>query len=590
MRPFARLPILVGLWCLAAAPAARARPPGRADVIAGRDLAVRSNGVADGEAWVLNENGYAGAYIRVERAGAVKLTVGASGIGDKGEGPRMAVAVADDARRFEIGARPADYTATFELPEGSYFARVDFVNAVPGTHRELHVQRLGVTGAKALPDGSDARALEAAATYVRHFRRGTAKVALPGARPGTPAHARLVRHAFNFGVNIPYATNKMIPLRAEPGSDAARYQRMVLDHFNTVVLSNGGKWLYNEETRGQVKMDYVDRFLDFAEEHGLRVRMHNMLWDTEQQPAWVVGEDKAHPGLLVRARRGDDKARAELTTEIDERIDYYVRQRARRYLELDVVNESVHRAGYWQVYGARGFADLFNRTAAAVKAGGGQTRLYLNEYDVMQSSTDPLGGGADPFGNWYRRHADDILRAGGALSGLGVQYYVDGRPAAEVGSDAHSPARIAAVMHNLAGTGLRLSLTEFAVNKSNPPPERVADIVEETMRMVFGMPQMDSFLIWAIWPHAAAPPAPASILFDEAGDPTAAGRRYEAVMKEWSTDVTIPVAADGTVALTGFYGDYEITAGGATSCFSLVKGTALAEAGKCPGAAQSPMR
>ena len=76
---------------------------------------------------------------------------------------------------------------------------------------------------------------------------------------------------------------------------------------------------------------------------------------------------------------------------------------------------------------------------------------------------------------------------GGSLQGLGIQYYADGRGAKEIGSSRHSPARIAQVLQNLSSTGLRLSLTEFAVNKGER--ERAADILEDTMRLVLPSPR-----------------------------------------------------------------------------------------------------
>ena len=50
-------------------------------------------------------------------------------------------------------------------------------------------------------------------------------------------------------------------------------------------------------------------------------------------------------------------------------------------------------------------------------------------------------------------------------------------------------------------------------------------------------------------------------------------RRSEQNSSPWTTDVTLPVAADGTVDLTGFYGDYTVTVDGKTVPLSLLKGT-----------------
>ena len=43
-------------------------------------------------------------------------------------------------------------------------------------------------------------------------------------------------------------------------------------------------------------------------------------------------------------------------------------------------------------------------------------------------------------------------------------------------------------------------------------------------------------------------------------------------MAAWSTDVTVPLAADGAIEFTGFYGDYSVEVGSKTFAFELVKG------------------
>lgn len=40
-------------------------------------------------------------------------------------------------------------------------------------------------------------------------------------------------------------------------------------------------------------------------------------------------------------------------------------------------------------------------------------------------------------------------------------------------------------------------------------------------------------------------------------------------MKEWDTALELPVATDGSVELVGFFGEYAVTQGGETCCFTL---------------------
>jgi hypothetical protein len=89
---------------------------------------------------------------------------------------------------------------------------------------------------------------------------------------------------------------------------------------------------------------------------------------------------------------------------------------------------------------------------------------------------------------------------------------------------------------------------------------------------VFGTAQANAFLMWATWANAAQKPPPVSILLDEKDELTPAGRRYAALMHEWSTELELPVAADGSIKFDGFFGDYALSVGGETRCFKLTKG------------------
>jgi GH35 family endo-1,4-beta-xylanase len=542
-------------------------------VLVGRELPLRSVGRQLGDAWILDENGYAGAFLTLPVAGQVTLTVSAAGHADRGAAPRLSISVSGNATELEVGGATRDYAHTAELSAGTHFVRVAMVGSPPGAHRELTLVSLKAEGATLLSAATDALALAAADAVIANGRRGRARVVVPGARPGEQVTLRLARHAFNFGVNVPTADNRYVPKRLEPGSDAERFQKFVLERFNTVVLSNAGKWLYHEANRDRLTLEHLERFLAFAERNALRARLHTLLWDTSQQPAWVSSEDPKQPGLLTRALQGDAAAKAELTQQINERIAYLLRDQAKKYLEVDVLNESVHRGRYLSLYGIGGIADLFKRSAATVKAAGATTRLYLNEYNLLQWSEDPQTGAPDAYGNWYRRHAERILAAGGPIDGLGVQYYPDGRDAAELGANAHSALAVFQVFQNLAVTGRRLSLTEFTVSGKGATPERGAQILDETLRLVFGTPEADTFMLWAAWAGAAGEsPLPASALVDQAWKPTPAGERFDALMAAWRTSVSAPLDAERSIEFDGFYGDYDVTVGVRTSRFTLTRG------------------
>jgi Glycosyl hydrolase family 10 len=235
-------------------------------------------------------------------------------------------------------------------------------------------------------------------------------------------------------------------------------------------------------------------------------------------------------------------------------------------------------------------------------------KLYTNEFNVLQNSPasitpdttmpiDPYNGvasGSDQYANWYRQNIDDIRNAGGHVNGVGVQYY----PLA-----GHSADTMQKAMQNLAVTGFPFSLTEFGAQSSVTDEAVAANMVEESMRMVFGNPSAETFMYWGFWEGATSNLQSGSIMVrntwknpDGTWNLTPAGQRYEwlfglgndptkggANPNPWATDVNTDVNADGTIDFMGFYGDYEITVNGQTFNVTLTKGDALYSVVVAPG-------
>jgi GH35 family endo-1,4-beta-xylanase len=537
----------------------------------GDSLAYRSTGAScPDKAWRLNENGFVGTYIHVATATEVSFTVRASKSGSEPNTPLVGLRAADFATNWPVTAMGSNYsshTQTWTLPAGTYCIRVENSNDRPADGPwAVNVRDLTITGATVLNTATDAHALAAADTYIEHFRKGPATLTVMGdMRPlsNAPVRIRLKRHAFNFGTAV-------------AGADDVNYRNFVIGNFNTIVPENAGKWPYNERTRGDIRLDFLDRLMDFAAHNNMRVRMHGVLWQLSS-PRWVKAlQDTALNGAS-RAER--DAAKADLRAAISKRIQYFVRDRARRYYELDVINEGVHSPVHYKIFGTQGVADIYNEVKAAVLAAGATTRLVTNEFDILQTS-DETG---DPYANWYRKHVEELRNAGGAVDGIGIQYYAVDRGPAET-RNPHSPSRIAQVFHNLATANLPLSLSEFGVQDLGAPtPERVADILADTVRLCFGHEKMTTFINWGFWSSRMWSVAPAGALMDGDWNITPAGRVWQQLMgvrdwaipnlPTWTTDVSLATDAQGRVNFIGFYGDYEIISGQQRGEFTLIKGT-----------------
>jgi GH35 family endo-1,4-beta-xylanase len=598
--------------------------------ITGSALALKS-GSLSGTSELLSNDGYAGTYIKVTSPGDLTVTVNASGtVAAPGDTVHMNMVIADTKAGFDFDPTVANnYSYTFQnVPVGTYFIRDEYTNDLGSASRSLKINSLDVTSPAtnaatfAINNATDstslkANALATADSYIANYRRGAAELTLANAIPGTQVHVKLTRHAFNFGVNVPGASDANIATylgTPTPGSTADNFQQFLASHYiNTLVPSNAGKWSFTEPTQGQVNMTAVDRLLNFAQAHNMRARLHTMVWGN-QNPTWVLDTSTNAPvgtGVLAQAISGNT---APYIAAINNRINYYVgtgaaSDRALKYQELDVHNEELHAIGPWSVLGASGEASIFKTAADRVAADGANTRLYLNEYNILQSapksvriptpsdgSAYPYSGvadystGSDAYANYYRQNIDDIQNAataagyGPVVSGVGSQYYV--------GAGASSDSVMKA-LQNLAVTGLPMSLTEFGVAGSIDQAT-ASTYMEEAMRMVFGNPSATTFMYWGFWAGATDTASEGgSVLVnttwknpDGSWNLTPVGTRYEWLFglgsdatkggtnaSPWTTDVTLPVGADGTVDLTGFYGDYTVTVDGKTVPLSLLKAT-----------------
>jgi GH35 family endo-1,4-beta-xylanase len=535
--------------------------------INGNSLALRSVGNSIGSDWNFNRNGYVGTYINLDQPGSVTISVNASGTAASGVNPRMNIVIGDSVTGWDVEAGFNSYEHTFDLPAGTHFVRTEMSNNTEQSSRALRIRDLTVTGANVANSHTNANALAAANTYIDSFRKGQANVSLLGATPGAEVQVKLVNHEFNFGTAAhgfgTAGVNTYLANNPAPGSTAYQYQQWMREFgFNMLVPENAGKWAHSN---GAGQMGGADRIAEFARDNNMRTRMHNLIWGPNNQQPTSVNN------LLTQAADGNEDAKQQLRTAITNRINYYVGNRAHGYLELDVYNESYHTGSnasydntYWKIYGPEGIASIHKEVMDSAAAAGADLKLFVNEYNVLQ------GEGGDHYANWYMRHIDTLQQAGRSaydedvVSGIGVQYYSS--------SGSHIPSRIHGTLQNLSVHGLPITLTEWGISSATSNQNTQANILEETLRLVFGSPNATGFMLWGFKQDLLWSGAPNGALINADWSLRTAGQRWLDVMAEWSTEEQLLVSPDGTIDFTGFYGDYEITIGDETFEISLVKG------------------
>ena len=571
--------------------------------INGDNLALQSSGAAAGNGWTLSSDGYVGTYINLSTAAPVTFTLNASGVTSGGLSPDMTLSIADSNDSFSVSSGTlTNYTYTTPtLPAGTYFVRTQLDNQTATQTPALTVGSLTVAGSgvSVLNSNTNTNATNAATTYATNYREGPATITLTNGNgvhlgAGTSVQVKLIDNSFNFAGAVyglsPYDEpsawmnwNSNGQNLTPNTSEETNYQNAILSNFNMIVPGNAGKWVNNEYTQGSVNMSMVDAMSDFASQHGLSMRMHNLLWNTEQ-PSWVTNFFAT------------DNASG-LESAITSRINYYLSQsnsntlgtpRTNSYAQLDVLNEPWNgqsaEDNYLGLLGVQGVANVYAQVAAAVKSAGANTRLYTNEYNVLQFSPASISSagvesGSDPYANWYLNGVQQIQRAGGPISGIGMELYTN------AGNNV-SAATMQQAMQNLSvakdpsGNPMPLSLTEFGNSGGGTSQSNYDADLTTALTMAYGSPQTNTFGYWGgiggpndTDTYTSGSTTVYYSLYNSTYGITPAGTTYQNWMSQYNTNDTLTTNANGQISFNGTYGLYDVIVGGQTYQLDLVKGT-----------------
>jgi endo-1,4-beta-xylanase len=552
-------------------------------LVTGSSMAMQSNASA-----TLSTDGYVGTYLVVPAGGAtvnfdINATEGTLG----SVAPQLNFSLTNTNIGFTINSTSAaNYdTSNLTLPAGTYQVSLqrdyagNTASSAPFTVNSLGVNTLSGSTATFSNVNTDAsgNALAAANTYINNYRQGSATVALSGPNnipllAGTPVTVKMGRNQFNFGTNIPGNSQTDINtyLKTSPtaGSTADNFQQFINTYFDAVVPSNVGKWSEDEATQNSLTLGAVDTVTAYAKSHQMMARMHNVIWGS-QQPTFVNT-------LLTNAQSTNPTtaaaAKASLNTAITNRIGYYVGGgdsaaanfpnnqkntvtgdiRAQDYSQIDVLNEPINTPPYAKILGTSGVANVYAQVKAAVASAGANTKLYTNEYNVLQNAPDA-------YANFYKQYIESLNNAGDGqvVSGIGVEYYPTGQ------GPAPSSSTIEAAIQNLSVEGLPISITEYG-QQSTLPASQAPTVLDNALRLMYGNPNVNTFMIWGWWNGATDSMGSSSVLVNTdwktstgAWDLTAAGQTFVADMTAWTTPTqTVNVGSNGTINFNGFYGDY----------------------------------
>lgn len=261
----------------------------------------------------------------------------------------------------------------------------------------------------------------------------------PSEEPSSELPGLAEAHGIKLGVAV--AVN--------PLAHDAEYRDLVTDHYTSVTAENTMKWQHVQPQRYEFDWSGPDLMVDFAEEHGLSVRGHTLLWHN-QQPDWLA--------------QGFFDAE-ELRTVMREHTEALLGRYEGRINSWDVINEPFEdgspelRQNLWhQTLGEDYIAEAL-WTAHEVDP---QAKLYINEFGVE--------GGGDKADALYELSAN-LLERGAPLHGIGFQgHFVHG----------NVPDDLAQNMQRFADLGLDVEISELDVRIPEPvTPQELAAQAEE---------------------------------------------------------------------------------------------------------------
>ncbi len=352
------------------------------------------------------------------------------------------------------------------------------------------------------------------------------------APPQAAVHVEQLRHEFWFGAAL---ANHLFTPQANR-EQAAKYQHVFLENFNSAVTENALKWHQMETRQGEVDYSVVDALLAWTKEHEVPLRGHNIFWGIPDfVPAWQKQLDDAQLREVVKNRA----------------LDVGTRYRG-KFAEYDLNNEMIHG----NLYEDRLGPNITAQMAAWVREADPDAILYLNDYDIL------TGRRLDDYVAQIRT----LLEQKVPIGGIGVQGHLHG--------ETFDREVLAKSLRTLAQFNLPIRITEFNMPgqrsrfmenrqlKMTPDEEQSrARELADYYRICFAEPAVTGILMWGFWEGANW--IPASSLYRRDWTPTPSAEAYrDLVYRQWWTKADGQADATGQYPVQAYFGRYRIVVNG----------------------------
>ncbi|XP_039158396.1 endo-1,4-beta-xylanase 5 [Eucalyptus grandis] len=315
--------------------------------------------------------------------------------------------------------------------------------------------------------------------------------------------------SFPFGS----ATNKNILTNSA-------YQNWFTSRFTVTTFEDEMKWYTTEPSQGREDYSAADALLKFAQQHGISVRGHNVLWDDPRyQPSWV-------PSLSA----------SQLSKAVANRIISIIKRYKGQVIGWDVVNENLHFSFFESKLGPQASANAY-KTAKFIDP---STTLFLNEYNTIEDSRDRT---SSPTA--YANKVKSIQSLGGRNLGIGLESHFN----------VPDLPYMRSAIDTLGALGLPMWLTEVDV-QSGP---NQAMYLEQVLREAHAHPKINGIVMWTAWKPEGCY---RMCLTDNNFRNLPTGDVVDKLLKEWGggrQELSGMTSPDGTLEASLFHGDYQVT-------------------------------
>jgi endo-1,4-beta-xylanase len=262
------------------------------------------------------------------------------------------------------------------------------------------------------------------------------------------------------------------------------------------IVTAGVYWTWTRPNARDFVFYNSDRVVDWAEQHHLKIRGHNLVWlRHDRMPDWLNNYDFG------------TRPATEAERLLREHITTFCKRYGARIFAWDVVNEAI------------------DPHTGLVRDDAFHKRLGDAVVDIAFDAAHQAAPHASLVYNDYMgwtdtsaQHRDGVLKLLTRLKSqnvqvdmVGVQSHIGpgliGDVMGNLSFDAQEQASLRGFLDAVTGMGHRLSITEFDVGESGLPPDNhvrdqaLADITRRYLSFMLGYPQLDYIVAWGLVDH-----------------------------------------------------------------------------------------